>query len=83
VIGEGDIPKELRLAGYINRFGAQAVLGRAISAKEVKHITAAENVVNIYHSMQNAQNAAEWAGSNPDAADLIDYAIKLVKNGRK
>ena len=77
-MGEGEIPKEIKLARMIDRFGAQAVLGRLMGAGEINRILMAERVVRVYKSMKAASNATEWAVSNPNESQLMDYAMRLT-----
>ena len=59
-------------------FGANGVLGRPISALELKRIGFAEKIVNICRDRNAALNAVTWEKENPVAA--IDYkdAMKLA-----
>lgn len=72
-------PEELILLGYVDRFGAQAVLGRALSAREIKSMVLAENVVRAYRERQAAQDWAIWAKDNPDKAHLLNEAMRLCQ----
>ena len=62
----------------IDRFGAQAVLGRVMGAGEINRIFMAERVIRAYKSMKSASNAVEWATSNPEDSKLMDYAMRLT-----
>jgi len=74
----GVIPQEIRLARYIDRFGAQAVIGRTLSANEVNRIMAAEEVMAAYQSRAKSDNWAAWAGEHPHYAELLSRAARLV-----
>lgn len=76
--GGGGLPKELRLAQYIDRFGAQAVLGRLMGAGEIRRIDMAERIIRIYQSRKQAANWKEWVGSHPKEAELLAYAEGLT-----
>jgi len=76
--GGGGLPKELRLARYIDRFGAQAVLGRVMGAGEIRRIEMAERIISIYQSRKQASNATEWVNSHQKEAELLDYAERLT-----
>jgi hypothetical protein len=75
--GGGPMPDELILLGYIDRFGAQAVLGRALSAGEIKSMVLAENVKNAYQERQNSQDWAVWKRDNDAKANLLNEAMEL------
>ena len=72
------IPQEIRLARYIDRFGAQAVMGRTLSANEVKRIMAAEEVITAYQSRAKSENWAAWAGEHPHYAELLSKAAGMT-----
>ena len=77
--GDGSQPEELILLGYVDRFGAQAVLGRALSAKEIKGMVLAENVVKAYRERQAASDWATWARDNDSKANLLNEAMELCQ----
>src|SRR5690242_10841853 len=56
----GPTSHETRLAQYIDRFGAQAVLGRKLYAREIYRIITAENILTAYRSSEQAANIATW-----------------------
>lgn len=66
------------MLNYIDRFGAQAVLGRPLGAGEIRRMIAADNVIRAYKSRQNSDNWATWAIKNPMYAQTIAEAIKLA-----
>ena len=68
----------MRLARYIDRFGAQAVLGRVMGAGEIRRIEMAERVIQIYQSRKQAENWKEWVHSHPKEAELLAYAEGLT-----
>ena len=74
----GVIPAELKLARCIDRFGAQAVIGRTLSAREVNRIMAAEAVIAAYRNRAKAENWAAWAGEHPNDAELLSIAAELA-----
>lgn len=74
----GVIPKEIRLARCLDRFGAQAVMGRTLSANEVNRIMAAEAVIAAYRNRAKAENWAAWAGEYPNDAELLSKAAELA-----
>ncbi len=74
----GAIPAELKLARCIDRFGAQAVIGRTLSAREVNRIMAAEAVIASYQSRAKAADWAAWANTHPGEAELLSRAAELA-----
>ena len=77
--GDGPQPEELILLGYIDRFGAQSVLGRVLSAKEIRGMILAENVVRAYRERQSAQDWVTWARDNDAKANLLNEAMELCQ----
>ena len=67
--------------GRIDRWGLEAVTGRRVFLfGEFIRLRVAENVVNSYRSRQAAGNWAEWAESNPRAAQILADVEKLLKD---
>ena len=71
-------PEELVLLGYLDRFGVQAVMGRALGAGEIRRMTVAENIVKWYRERQASSNWASWATDNPDSSQVLLEAQKLA-----
>jgi len=69
----------LILLGYIDRFGAQAVLGRPLSAREIRGMVLAENLVNAYKERKASSDWAEWAADNPAMNELLNEAMSLCQ----
>lgn len=76
----GNLPRELALAQYIERYGAASILGRPLSAKELVTITTMENIVYAYRSEQKALNWAVWAGEHPNLAKILREVRALIKD---
>jgi hypothetical protein len=68
------------LLDYVERFGAQAVFGRAPGAGELRRMIAAERVVSAFWARAHAESWAEWAMENPQAAELLNIAAKAGQN---
>ena len=79
-MGEGEMPEELYLLFEIKRYGAVNVLGRPMSALEIKRIGIAENIVNICNERSNEQNKADWMNQNPGKANTFNHALGLAIN---
>ena len=77
-MSDGEIPEEIILANAIKRYGVNGVLGRPMSALEIKRIGLAENMVNICYARGEALNAGEWEKENPDAGALFRAAGRLA-----
>jgi hypothetical protein len=77
-------PNELILLDYIDRYGAQAVVGRTLGAGELRSMTVAGNVRQAYVSRMNyrdkdgAENWTEWARNNPEMSQLLNHAAMLA-----
>jgi len=74
------MPREIELGRLIDRFGAQAVMGRALGAKEIKRIMAAEYIVKAYESMTKAENYAAWVSEHPREAGALGEAAGMVRD---
>lgn len=75
----------LDLAWRCNNWGVQAVMVRPwLSAKEIKHMTAATNVYNAYMSREKYrdkdgfENWAEWAGKFKRDAAILNVATEAA-----
>ena len=71
--------KELTLLRLVDRFGAQAILGRMLYAKEIIRMSAAENVYKAKTANDKSENWAEWARENKHAAELLAKVLKLLE----
>lgn len=78
--GRGPIPAELVALSYIDRFGAQAVLGRPLGYGEIQRMLTAENIVKWYNERQKSGNFAQWAADNPDKDRALMEAMLLDGN---
>jgi hypothetical protein len=65
----------------IDRFGAQAVYGRALTANEILRMMRAEHVLQAYVARTASADWAEWTERNPDKAELLIEAMK-ANNGK-
>ena len=71
-------PPELRLLREIDRFGAQAVFGRPLAAREMRQMMVAEGIVHAYRARAAAENWAAWETANPELAALLNAALKAA-----
>ena len=76
--GVGGIPREIELGAIVDRFGAQAVFGRAIGAGEIRRIAMSERIVRAYREREQAENWAAWVVNNPQDAELLSIAAELA-----
>ncbi len=74
-------PPEIITLGYIDRFGAEAVMGRALGYGEIRRMILAENIVRVVRDQAHAENAADWANEHPSDAALLAECIRLANNG--
>lgn len=78
--GNGELPKELKLAQYIDRFGVEAVTGKKVlGARDIYRITVAENVVRAYADVKKASSYPAWANEHPEMAKLLLLGGELNK----
>ena len=71
----GPIPRELILLHNIEKYGAQAVLGRTLGAGEIRRMNVAENIVRAYQSRKQSDNWATWAEVNPELNRILEDAM--------
>ena len=76
------MPADLVNLSYIDRFGAQAVLGRCLGYGEMRRMIAAENVVKAHGEMKRAGDWTAWAERNPEKWRLLTAAMKAANDGR-
>jgi len=74
-MSDGRMPEEIELSNSFKRFGAFTVLGRPMSALEIKRISLAERVVNTCVERGGDLNAAVWMQSNPEKAEFFNWAM--------
>ena len=74
------MPEELELLAFIDRFGALAVMGRTLSAGEMRRMMTAENVVKWAAERAKAENWAAWAKEHPHKAALLAEAMREGKD---
>ena len=60
------LPFDLVMLSYIDRFGAQSVLGRPLGFGEIQRMLHAENIIKWTIQRNKAENWATWANQNPD-----------------
>ncbi len=60
---------------YIERFGAQAVMGRTLGMGEMRRMMVVHNTIQAYRNRSTAgDNWAKWAQDNPEQRRLIELA---------
>ena len=69
---------ELLLLSNINKYGTEAVMGRALSHLEIRSMNTAENIVRAYNERFAAKDWVEWGQTNPGQARLLNEAMRLV-----
>lgn len=70
--GDGHKPRELYLIQLVERFGADAILGRPLYAREIYRGTIAERVYTVKKANMNSDSWAEWAKNNPKDSALLE-----------
>lgn len=75
----GPVTDELVLSWAVEKYGTQAVYGRALSFHEMRMIDLASNVLAAYKERARSDNWAIWADANPKKAELLARAGKLAE----
>lgn len=76
-MGKAPPPDEWILLTYIDRFGAQATMGRNPGADEMRRMVMVENVVNAYRDSRQASSLTEWIKHNHDRYRLLQEVEEL------
>lgn len=67
----GQPPEEVIILAHVNRFGAMAVFGRAMTPGELERLSMVDNVIRAYQSRKASGDWAKWAEQNPEYARLL------------
>jgi len=78
-MGEAPEPKEIKIERYVARYGAEAVLGRIFTAREIRDYEIAQSVVTLYRSRADAPNEARWADEHPEGEKILERAFMEYK----
>jgi hypothetical protein len=76
--GDGPEPRELAQLKAINRFGAEAVMGRPLGVGEIRRMTTAEAIVGGYQQRARAESWASWASAHPESSALLILAMRAA-----
>ena len=74
------MPREVEVARSVQRYGAQAILGRELGVREVRRFALAENVERVCRKWQD-RSAASWFQEHPADMELFNWALKAYKHG--
>lgn len=72
-----DAPREYDMAQLVRAYGAAAVVGRVMSAGELRRMRAAENIITAHRSRTSSDNWAKWASQNPEQSRVLIAAEKM------
>jgi hypothetical protein len=75
----GPSSNESTLLGYIDRFGAQNVLGRPLGLGEIRRMIITENIIAWYSEMENAANWIAYSQEHPGRFALLEEARELAE----
>jgi len=65
----------------VKRYGFAAVFGdRQATARELREMSIAEDVVSAWASASRAEDLAKWAGANKSQSDLLAYAREISES---
>jgi hypothetical protein len=74
-------PRELLIAGKVERWGAQAVFGNAVlTARQIRDMDMATNLKNILDAKDAVENEAQWFNSHPAEYEFFEWAMKQYKD---
>lgn len=63
-LGDAPRPFELDLHDKVSKYGAEAVFGRPLTARDMRDMDTAEKaayIIRMYHEREMSENWAEWA----------------------
>ena len=61
----------------VERFGAQSVFGRVLSAGEIQRMMTVERIVQGYKAKNASPDWAKWAEEHPELDALLNIAMRL------
>jgi hypothetical protein len=68
------MPWQMKLAQQVTRYGAQSIIGRTLTAREVRDIDIMEMIVRLHKSRADSLDFAEWAKENPKGKLALEAA---------
>ena len=74
----GRIPTWLKMSYNVERYGAQALLGRPLTVNETYRMKAARSIHDAKKEQMKAENRAEWAQTNKEQNDLLIIVEKML-----
>jgi len=72
------VPPDLEAAWLVERYGAQAVYGRPLTVREVRQMSAAENVHDSIKGLRAAKSWAKYSQSEPRKYRIASEALRLL-----
>lgn len=79
--GDGPFVSELEKLWLIDRFGAQAVVGRILGVGEMRRMIAVEGIVKSHREREESEDWAKWAEKNEASNALLVRAADLFEQG--
>ena len=71
---------EMQMYLRIQKYGVHAVIGRPVLyEREMRRISAAQNVINAYQDRAKAINWTAYLSQNPDEGNLLNIARELYE----
>ena len=67
------------LLSNINKYGADAVMGRPLGHDEVLRMNTTEAIISAYNSKFKSKDWAKWAQDNPNDNKILNHAMMLVE----
>ena len=73
------MPWQMKLAQQVTRYGAQSIIGRTMTAREVREIDLLETIVALHKSRADSLDWAQWATDNPHGKRMLEKAYMEYK----
>jgi len=72
-----DVSPELKLIANMNRYGVEAVMGRALGHHEIICMNTAETIISAYNERAKAEDWVKWGQEN-SSSRLLNEAMRLA-----
>jgi len=76
--GQHTLSPEYTLLLNIQKYGAEAVMGRALWHEEILAFNAIQRIISAYSAKTAAKDWAKWAQDNPSDNAILTEAMKLA-----
>ena len=73
-----ELSLELKLIANMNRYGVEAVMGRALGHHEILCMNTSEAIISAYKERVKAEDWVKWGQDNPGQSRLLNEAMRLA-----